>query len=379
MQPVRRWPWIAGAFAVVTLTAVLAQQEAPEDGASREAGGIDLAAALGEAPAEGFARPAQHWRLALPRDHGAHPGTRSETWTLSASLRSGAGEALGLQTTLLRVGLRPPDAEPPPSDWTPRAIWRGHVVILPPGATAATGEERINRAALGLAGHDPAERQVWLDGWSLGYGAGAEGEALTLSVSAGETRLDLRLAPAKPPVAAEGGGGPVNGFALTRLSAEGTLTTPDGETPVSGTAWLDRLWGEVPLPTGPVAWDRLQLQLDDDTELSILRTRRRDGRGAPTLDAFVVEADGESRALDGAAVQMEPVRHWQGGGASGRYPVGWRVRAGALDLTVEPVADDQVHDFLLPLWSGAVRAEGRRDGTPVTGRGTLQLTGYEPR
>jgi predicted secreted hydrolase len=38
---------------------------------------------------------------------------------------------------------------------------------------------------------------------------------------------------------------------------------------LTGTAWLDRLWGDVPLPGGPVLRDRLVLHLSDGTDLSL--------------------------------------------------------------------------------------------------------------
>ena len=44
-------------------------------------------------------------------------------------------------------------------------------------------------------------------------------------------------------------------------------------------------------------------------------------------------------------------------------------------MKVAPIADDQLHDFVAPLWSGIVKGEGMLGELPASGRGTLMLTG----
>lgn len=230
-------------------------------------------------------------------------------------------------------------------------------------ADGAAGEERVNRAVLGIAGADG--RAVWLEDWRLAHDGG-----LRVAARIGDRAVALRLTPLKPALAVdpEGGAAPFRGYALPRLAVEGTL----GDAAVTGLAWLDHLWGDVPLPVGPVALDRWQIHLRDGSELSITRTRRRDGRGTPTLTALRIGPDGAAEALDGAT--MVPTRHWHDPATGAVYPVGWRLAAGALDLALEPVAEDAAHAFMLPLWSGAVRALS--PGGTVLGTGSMQLTGY---
>jgi predicted secreted hydrolase len=145
---------------------------------------------------------------------------------------------------------------------------------------------------------------------------------------------------------------------------------------VSGLAWLDHAWGELPLPGGPIAWDRLQLQLDDGTDLSVTRARRRSGAGAATVEGYAVGPGGTAARL-GGSIEMEPARIWRDRGAA--YPVAWRLAGNGLDLSVAPLLDDQVQDFVALLWSGVVTAEGVLGDRPATGVGTLNLTGYEGR
>ena len=46
------------------------------------------------------------------------------------------------------------------------------------------------------------------------------------------------------------------------------MATGDDRRPVSGLAWLDHAWGDVPLPLGPIAFDRLS---SSSTTASTLR------------------------------------------------------------------------------------------------------------
>ncbi len=90
---------------------------------------------------------------------------------------------------------------------------------------------------------------------------------------------------------------------------------------------------------------------------------------------MLVAADGTVQGVETDAAEVATTRAWRAG--SGRvWPLDWTVRLGDLELAITPVMDDQEHGFAMPLWSGLVRAEGRRGGQPATGLGTLQLTGH---
>jgi predicted secreted hydrolase len=340
------------------------------------AGVVDWDAWLAELSDESFERPSGAWRPELPREHGAHPTARMETWNIAAHLANAGGERLGVQFSLLRVGLRPPDAAQAETPWELRELYRGHVALLSPERPA--GEERFSRAVPGTAGYDEALREVRLDDWSLRFGQGEGGTELRLDASVGGTRLELRLTPAKAAMAsAPEGDAPFRGYSLTRLDVRGRLGAGSALQPVSGLAWLDHAWGELPLPGGPIAWDRLQLQLDDGTDLSLTRARRREGGGSPTVEGYAVGPDGTPERLAGGSIEMEPSRIWRPDRNGAPYPVEWRLAGDGLELSVAPLRDDQLQDFVAPLWSGMVTAEGLADRRRVTGVGTLTLTGYE--
>lgn len=346
----------------------------PDPPPARVDGGFDWVAWLDDLSDGAFARPSGAWRLELPEDHGAHPDARAETWSVSAHLRSEDGEPLGFQFALLRVGIVPPHAPQPESDWALRALYRAHVMLAGGSGGPDGAEERFSRGAPGVAGHDAGLGQVWLDDWSLRFSR--SGEPLTVEATVEGTKVELELTPAKAalPLNEEGGGGPARGYAITRMEVEGSIQRDGRRERVSGLAWFDHFWGELPLPGGPIARDRLQLQLDDGVELFVIRSRRRDGGGTPTVEGAVIGPEGAVERLDGSALEMEALEAWGRGDAA--WPVGWRLEGEGLDLTVSPFAEDRLHDFAEPLWSGAVSVEGRFGDRRVSGLGTLQLTGY---
>ncbi len=342
---------------------------------------VDWAAVLGDMPDQGFVRPSGPWRLDLPGDHGTHPGSRTESWLVTAHLRNDGGERIGVQLAVLRAALVAPDAPKRASAWAARDVYRAHVTLVSEARGRAAGEERFSRAALGLAGHDAAQRRIWLEDWSIRYGEGERGEQLRIEAGLGDTAVELVLTPTKAAVASntDGNGAPFRGFALTRLVAEGTVRGPDGHQPVSGFAWLDHLWGEIPLPVGPVVWDRLQLHLDDGSDVSLVRTRRRGGSGAPSAGGYRVDAGGGVERLESASTVLEPIGTWRGAGRDTLYPLHWQVRAPALELRIAPLVEEQSHDFSATIWSGLVTAQGHARGRRVSGAGYLELTGYESR
>ena len=216
----------------------------------------------------------------------------------------------------------------------------------------------------------------------LSFGSEGDGTTMTLYATVGERVVaELMMRAEKPAFALDPGGAdaPFVGYSLTRLAVEGTVDQGGGEMPVEGTAWFDHLWGELPVPgAGPVAWDRMQLQLNDGTDINAVRSRRIDGKGASAVSVAIFDPSGAATPLDGDTIQMTASRTWRHPSTGAHYPIEWRISGPDLDISIEPLTDDQVHDFSAPLWSGFVRAEGRRAETPVSGFGTLQLSGYGP-
>lgn len=356
------------------------QAEGPS---SNESGEPDLISVLANISDEGFERPSSKWKLKLPEDHGAHATSRTETWQLVTHLENEDGAELGIQFSFLRLGIVPPTAPPPESIWEVRDLNRVHVTFLGAGLAAAIGEERFQRGIPKLSGYDADAGELRFDNWFLKFGSDPAGTTMTLYATIRDKAVvELVMRAQKPAVALEPDGvdAPFAGYSLTRLTVEGTVDQGQGEEAVTGTAWFDHLWGELPVPgAGPVAWDRVQLQLEDGTDISVVRSRRTDGRGAPAVNGVIFEPGGAVLSLDDGTFQMTASRTWRHPSTGAKYPIEWRIVGPELDISIGPLSDAQGHDFSAPLWSGLVQVRGNRAQTPVSGFGTLQLTGYTDR
>ena len=86
---------------------------------------------------------------------------------------------------------------------------------------------------------------------------------------------------------------------------------------------------------------------------------------------------GTARNMLPKEVRFTAMRNWRSPRTGIEYPVSFRIRAGEIELTVEPLLDDSELDSRASVgtiyWEGAVRASvGGRE----VGRGYLELTGY---
>lgn len=297
------------------------------------------------------------WRLSLPEDHAAHPDANAETWSLVLHLQMPDGTPVPALLSLSRFGAAPGSSETD-TPWTPHTAWLGQAALA---IAEPRAEERLSRG-VGAAGAEPASGEVWLDDWRLQHPVAAGQDAHTLQARVEGDPLDLALTPVKPPVSpGEATEGPARGFAMSRLEVSGWLG--HAETEVSGVAWLDRLWGDLPTPGGPLVYDRMIVHLDDGSELSLLRTRRGDGRGSATLDGVLVDAEGQPTALAQGTALTE-----------GDGPGVWRLDAPGLALRAVELPGSGLRDFAVPVRHAGLRVEGTRAGAPVAGIGTLLLS-----
>lgn len=321
-------------------------------------GAADLLGRLATDAPAGVSGP---WRLSLPDDHMAHPDAASETWVVTAHMDDGTGAPLSLLFSLSRLALSEAGAEASP--WTLDTAWAGQASLAGP---VSRTEERLSRG-LGAAGTDNAEGSVWIDDWTLRYQV--EADLFQLAARIEGAPLTLTLRPQAAPVAAPGGdteqAGPTRGFALPRLAVSGRLGPPGDVRALTGAAWLDRLWGTVPGPGGPLVFDRLVAHLDDGSALTLLRSRRRDGRGGETLDALIVSADGVSRTIEEGAVALSD---------AATETEGWRLTGGGLDLTLRPSGIAEIASGAEPVRHLSLALEGEIDGQTVTGQGSFILS-----
>ncbi len=370
-------------FAVVGF--VLARRPAPPLRASL----VAQAAPVDDA---GFARAEPPASLSFPAADGPHDDYQTEWWYFTGNLTAETGEHFGYQLTFFRRALQPADERAArDSTWATEQVYLAHFALTDVTGRDHYATERLSRGAAGLAGAQAAPFRVWLDDWSV---TAVEDNALSdvgapvrLRANAGDVSLDLVLRNTKPPVLQGENGysqkGPDPGnasyyYSLTRMDAEGKVTSGGRSYTVDGLGWMDHEFSTSALGAEQVGWDWFSLQLDDDTELMAFRLRRADG----SVDAFssgtLVAADGSSRTLGPDDFTITPTGEWRSPHTGGVYPNGWRVAvpSAQLDLTLTPYLDDQEMLLSYTYWEGAVKIEGTHAGAPVAGNGYVELTGY---
>jgi predicted secreted hydrolase len=338
-----------------------------------------LARAAPEAAAGELAEVVSGRELSFPRDFGAHPDFRTEWWYVTGWLRSAAGEDLGFQVTFFRTRITAADTNP--SAFAPRQILIAHAAVSDPRRGRLLHAQRIAREGFGLAYATIGRTEVRIDDWSLV----TEGEALIAHVVAPDFAFELRLERTQPPLLQGERGYSRKGidpasasyyYSLPQLRVSGRLERESRASEVKGTAWLDQEWSTAYLERGAVGWDWIGINGADGSALMAFRIRRADGT-AHWAGATLRDARGEARAFAPHEIEWTKLREWRSTRTGITWPVAFRVRVGALDLTLEPLMDDQESDTRATTgavyWEGAVRAfEGGR----LFGRGYLELTGY---
>jgi predicted secreted hydrolase len=316
--------------------------------------------------------------LAFPRDEGAHPAYRNEWWYVTGWLRNAEGRDCGFQLTFFRN--RPGVAESSSSRFAPTQLLFAHAAIADPGRQRLRIEERAAREGFGLALASTARTDVRIGNWSLAQ----TGERFDAKVDAREFAIDLALRAGTPPLlqgdrgVSRKGPAPTDAsyyYSRPQLAVSGTLRLDAQARSVTGVAWLDHEWSSRYLPAGAVGWDWTGVNFDDGSALMAFRIRDASGRAMWAGGAWR-DANGATRILASGDVEFAALRRWRSPRTGNDYPIAFRVRAGDVAVTVDPLFADQELDARAGVgtvyWEGAVRASaaGR------AGRGYLELTGY---
>ncbi|WP_308367178.1 MULTISPECIES: lipocalin-like domain-containing protein [unclassified Microbulbifer] len=379
--PAKRFlPWLALA---ALLLAVALQQRDTEPSPESFAG-------LGE-EAEGYAQARPGATLRFPEDHGAHPDYRIEWWYLTANLEDADGTPLGIQWTLFRQALSPPDNnERNGSPWTSRQLWMAHAALSTPDAHLVA--ERFARGMTlpdhrGQAGVELEPFAAWLDHWRMESRSTAPaGDALdrlwvTARGSDEGHDFGYQLAlNAEGPLVLHGEAG----FSQKSADGQGSYyySQPfyrvegqveiDGEIrEVNGRAWLDREWSSQLLGAGQGGWDWFSLHLAGGAKLMAFRLRGGGEEGGDYVSGSWIDADGRQTSLAGDDLRLTPTTYSSVAGR--QVPTQWRLRLPSrdLDVTVSARHADRWMDTAFPYWEGDVVVEGSH-----TGVGYLEMTGY---
>lgn len=322
----------------------------------------------------------------FPTDYGPHPGFKTEWWYYTGNLDTPNGRHFGYQFTIFRFALTPPDSTLPAriSDWATNQLFMGHFALTDVKGEQFYAFERFSRGAAGLAGAQADPYHIWLEDWSVE----SDSTSFPMHIQATQdgVALNLTLETAYPAVLQGERGldqkGPEPGnasyyYSFPRMPTEGTVTV-DGETfAVAGLSWKDHEWSTSALGKDQVGWNWFSLQLSNGQSLMYYQLRRRDGTPSPFTNGILVQPDGTARPLTPGDVEVEVMDTWTSP-RGGTYPARWQLRVPSSDiaLTIAPYLAGQELDVSVRYWEGAVRVDGSAGGSPITGNGYIELTGY---
>lgn len=333
-------------------------------------------------------------RLRFPKDHGPHPGYRTEWWYYTGNLKSDSDKFFGFQLTFFRSQLSPPGFEKswpqPPSAWRTGQLYLGHAAVSDISEKKHRHAQRISRNALNMAGGDQTNTQtdLFIQNWRLRITPHRH----HLTASAEDFSFNLTATPLKPPILHGESGYSRKGstperascyYSFTRLKTEGTLTISGKPTSVRGISWMDHEFSTAPLEPGIVGWDWFSLQLSDQTEVMIYLLRKKDGTLSPASSGTYVDVDSNSRQLRIHDLNVKVLDTWKSTHSDAVYPSGWHINIALLsmELTVSPQFKDQ--EMLTSMttgvtyWEGSVSVTGTKNGKSIRGQGYVELTGYD--
>jgi predicted secreted hydrolase len=317
--------------------------------------------------------------LVFPRDHGSHPGFRTEWWYITGWVRDARGRDFGIQVTFFRS--RPGVAEGSASQFAPAELLFAHAAVADPSLGRLRHDQRAARAGFGLAQASQENTDVAIGDWSLRL----LNDDYVARIVARDFALDLTFAARAPPLLQGERGvsrkGPREAqasfyYSRPQLAATGTLAIGDETLAVQGVAWLDHEWSSEYLASEARGWDWTGINFDDGSALMAFVIRGSE-RSAYWAGGARRDAGGGVRILSRDEVRFTPARTWRSPRTNVEYPVAMILDAGGARYDLVPLMDDQELDSRASVgtiyWEGAVRA--MTDGRAV-GRGYLELTGY---
>jgi predicted secreted hydrolase len=333
-----------------------------------------------------YAAPSPDRPVAFPRDDYAHPDFQTEWWYYTGHLDAAAGKTYGFELVFFQRRTESDKRFGLPLRWFSNPIYFSHFAVTDLQTGKHASFEAFGPTKGDRAGARSDQYLIWVGDWK----AERLGRAHHLTAAKDGFAIDLLLDPEKPPVIhGEGGisrkgeGGQSSYYiSTTRLGVTGYLTVGGSPLPVTGSAWTDHEILAGGMSKKVRGWDWFSIQLDDRTELMLFHLRRLDGRIDPLSAGTFVRADGTHETFLLSDFQIETLATWTAPKSKTTYPAKWRVRVPrvGLDLVVDPpVADQELHPFLtgMAYWEGSIRATGTAEGRAVTGRGYVELTGYD--
>jgi len=331
--------------------------------------------------------------LVFPKDHGSHPGYRTEWWYYSGNLEADSASPYGFQLTFFRSQISASADEKkwpePHSAWRTQQVYAGHAAISDISGKRHLQSESMARSALAMAGvsQQVSDTIVFIKNWSARIGT----EQHLLTAAADHFSYELTLRPVKPPVLHGRSGYSRKGstpdrascyYSYPRLKTTGALTIDGKTVAVRGSSWMDHEFSTAPLEPGIIGWDWFSLQLSDQTEMMLFLLRNEKGGLNAASSGTFIDVSGRPLHLTKEDFRVEVLDKWQSPRSRAVYPVQWRVTV--LPLAIQLTARANMSDQEMrtqgtsgvTYWEGSVSITGAVAEYPVSGQGYAELTGY---
>ncbi|HEX4879729.1 MAG TPA: lipocalin-like domain-containing protein [Limnobacter sp.] len=333
-----------------------------------------------------YAQPNPQRPVQLPRDHGVHLAYRTEWWYFTGWFTSPAQpEPFGVQITFFRSA--PNVNVQNPSSFAPDQLLLAHAALALPAKGKLVHDQIIRRAGSGGASIQTTEAHALdlrMPNWRLQTQTGERWEC---SIQTGLLGLNLGMNITQSPwLQGEQGysrKGPLpeqssHYITLPHMQCDGEIRVDGKQFPAQGVFWMDHEWSSTVLAPDAQGWDWVGLHGLKGESLMAFQIRPQDPQQLPVWTHGALRHSDATVASSGKAA-FETLRTWKSTRTGVVYPVAQRIRAGGLDLLLEPLMNDQELDARASTgtlyWEGAVRVKTTQ-GEPW-GQGYLEMTGYD--
>ncbi len=162
-------------------------------------------------------------------------------------------------------------------------------------------------------------------------------------------------------------------YSLTTLTVTGSITVNGITESVSGTAWLDRQWGNFnPLNGEQYEWFSIQLSNGMDMNIWNVFTPQ---NSIPDLPTYKICSEYINDSTDTVAsdFQLTRMAYAYTPDLLRCYARQWRFTQGNIDLTITTVVPNSEVSSPFRFYEGATTITGTVNGVPVTGMGYAEL------
>ena len=322
----------------------------------------------------------------FPRDDFSHDDYRIEWWYYTGNLKGEKNRSFGYQLTFFRVRLQQEPRSDNASSWEIDHIYFAHMTVSDIQNKKFHFFERINRKGGNNSGATSDQLHVWNENWSLT----SKDNSHHLQAIEKGTGLNLRLSPIKKRVLhgkegiskkGSGSGDASHYFSFPRMETIGEVFLKGQAFPVKGISWMDHEFSSNQLNDNLVGWDWFSIKLDNQSELMLYQLRNKKGGKDPHSSGTLISADGQSHHILGHEFAITPIKFWTSPHTNATYPAGWTLTLPEGTLRITPDFPDQELYHLRSIagsyWEGSVTIKGKLQGQPVSGKGYVELVGYE--